>query len=120
MKTLNLNLKRKWFDMIVSGEKKEEYREIKPYIISLLTQEGKKKDVKELASISPNLYRNIIEKYIKQFDTITFSNGYRKDRRQFVIELKGVKVRQGLEEWGAEKGKLYYVIELGDVIKKNF
>lgn len=23
--------KKKWFDMIVSGEKKEEYREIKPY-----------------------------------------------------------------------------------------
>ena len=28
---LILPIKRKWFDMIVSGEKKEEYREIKPY-----------------------------------------------------------------------------------------
>lgn len=26
-----LPIKRKWLDMIVSGEKKEEYREIKPY-----------------------------------------------------------------------------------------
>lgn len=26
---LTLPIKRKWFDMIVSGEKKEEYREIK-------------------------------------------------------------------------------------------
>lgn len=31
MKTLSLVLKHKWYDMIDSGEKKEEYREIKPY-----------------------------------------------------------------------------------------
>lgn len=31
MKTLTLSLKKKWFDMIASGEKTEEYREIKPY-----------------------------------------------------------------------------------------
>ena len=31
MKTLHLTLKKKWFDMIASGKKKEEYREIKPY-----------------------------------------------------------------------------------------
>lgn len=28
---LTLPIKKKWFDMIVSGEKREEYREIKPY-----------------------------------------------------------------------------------------
>ena len=32
MKILNLTLKAKWYDMIESGEKKEEYREIKPLI----------------------------------------------------------------------------------------
>ena len=31
MKYLQLTLKKKWFDLILSGEKKEEYREIKPY-----------------------------------------------------------------------------------------
>ena len=31
MKTLNLVLKHKWYDMIDRGEKPEEYREIKPY-----------------------------------------------------------------------------------------
>lgn len=30
MEVLNLTLHRKWFDMIASGEKKEEYRDIKP------------------------------------------------------------------------------------------
>lgn len=28
---LTLPIKKKWFDMIISGEKKEEYREITPY-----------------------------------------------------------------------------------------
>ena len=32
--TLYLPLKKKWFEMIKSGEKKEEYREIKPYYTS--------------------------------------------------------------------------------------
>lgn len=31
MKTLHLILKHKWYDMIASGVKPEEYREIKPY-----------------------------------------------------------------------------------------
>ena len=31
---LILPIKKKWFDMILSGEKKEEYREIKPYYTS--------------------------------------------------------------------------------------
>ncbi|MBO6031875.1 MAG: hypothetical protein J6Q22_10580 [Prevotella sp.] len=30
-KMLVLPMKKKWFDMILSGKKKEEYREFKPY-----------------------------------------------------------------------------------------
>lgn len=37
---LTLPIKRKWFDMIVSGEKKEEYREIKPYWTSRILRYG--------------------------------------------------------------------------------
>ena len=39
MKTLDLVLKRKWYDMIASGEKTEEYREIKPYWIMRMMEE---------------------------------------------------------------------------------
>lgn len=34
-----LTIKKKWFDMILSGVKKEEYREIKPYYDSRLPKE---------------------------------------------------------------------------------
>jgi len=33
---LHLTLTKNWFDLILSGEKKEEYREIKPYWEKLL------------------------------------------------------------------------------------
>ena len=36
-KVLNLVVTKKWFNMIVSGAKNEEYREVKPYWIRRLT-----------------------------------------------------------------------------------
>ena len=36
MDTLKLILKRNWFEMIKSGDKKEEYREITPYYLNRL------------------------------------------------------------------------------------
>ena len=36
-KVLTLTVRKQWFDMIVAGEKTEEYREIKPYWIKRLT-----------------------------------------------------------------------------------
>lgn len=36
-KVLTLTISKKWFDMILSGEKTEEYLEIKPYWIKRLT-----------------------------------------------------------------------------------
>ena len=89
MKTLHLNLKRKWFDMILSGEKKEEYRDIKPYWTKR--------------------FNNFC------FETITFSNGYSKNRDQFEIEVFGLSIKTGLKKWGAEKDKLYFVLILGNI-----
>lgn len=97
MKTLHLNLKRKWFDMIQSGEKKEEYREVKRHWINQLA--------------SDNGFD------FKKFDTVTFSNGFAKDRDQFVIDLLEIRYDKGRENWGAESGVIYFVLSLGDIIK---
>ena len=106
--TLHLNLKKKWFDMILNGEKTEEYRDIKPYW---------NKRFWHLVS------RKIKgETYFPIVDTITFSNGYSKTRPQFVIEIKKLSTKKGVENWGAEKGKDYHVLELGKIISlgRNF
>jgi len=94
MKTLHLNLHKKWFDMIQSGEKKEEYRELTDYWKTRMN----------------NVKKECV-------GTITFSNGYAKDRRQIVVELLYISIRKGLLEWGAEKDKVYFVIHLGRILK---
>ena len=98
-KTLHLNLKRKWFDMIKSGDKKEEYRKLSEYWNIRLGMS----DLIEY----PEHY---------EFDSVTFSNGYAKDRDQFEIELKGIEIKEGNPSWGAIPGKKYFVLELGKIL----
>ena len=87
---LTLPIKKKWFDMILSGEKKEEYREIKPYYDSRFR------------------IRNEDEARTLM---VLFRNGYRKNSPAIKCEViisKGL----GKSEWGAELGKLYYVLKI--------
>lgn len=99
MKTLHLTLKKKWFDMIASGEKKEEYREIKDYWIKRL------KD------------RSLNEPFhaFKEFDKIIFKNGYSKNAPTLVVEYKGIKIGKGNPEWGA-KDEVCFCIKLGRIL----
>ena len=112
MKTIHLNLKKKWFDMILSGQKKEEYRELKPSMVSLFFdyKEGdvtREKFIEILVNDNDNAFCWCL---LKEFHTITFSNGYSKTRDQFKIEVESIDYREGKEEWGAEKGKKYIVL----------
>ena len=79
-----LPIKKKWFDMIKSGEKKEEYREIKRYWITRFNNKG------------------ILSKYNPH--TIIFRNGYGKNRPSLQCKVN-VRVGQGKEKWGAKKRK---------------
>lgn len=65
MKILRLTLKKKWFDLILSGKKTIEYRERKKHWISRLVDS--KKD-------------------LIKFDLIIFTNGYGKDRPYMKVE----------------------------------
>lgn len=95
MRILHLTLKKKWFDMIASGEKKEEYREIKPYWISRLCA-----------------WKNAYDP-CRDFTAIQFKNGYSKDAPTLLFESAGIEIATGNPEWGAEPGKEYFVIRLG-------
>ena len=97
---LVLPIKKKWFDMIRSGEKKEEYREIKPYWTSRLER--------FLSIIKPNCSINAT------FNVI-LKNGYKKDSPQLECSCK-LRVGQGKEEWGAEPGKEYYILKIQEVL----
>jgi len=93
MKILHLTLKKQWFDMIASGVKKEEYRELKPYWH------------KRLAN--------------KQYDAISFRNGCSKGARQILVELKEVCLSFGIVEWGAPEETPVYILRLGKIVSQQ-
>lgn len=97
---LILPIKKKWFDMILSGEKKEEYREIKPYY-----------DAR---------FRNVwgYPAYWGEIHTIRFRNGYSKDSPSFVADAS-LCIDTGKTEWGAEPGTRYYVLRIHNVHKED-
>lgn len=124
-KILHLTLKKQWFDMIKSGEKKEEYRELKKYWGSRFLQ---RIETPHRWSLSPwadieNGDFNFTgwSKFVspnsiyKQFDFVIFKNGYSSNAPLITIECKGITVGEGRSEWGAPSGKCF-VIKLGSII----
>jgi hypothetical protein len=105
MKILHLTIKKKWFDMIASGEKKEEYREIKSFWSIRLSG----------YSLAHGLVR--VGQNLKSFDVVRFRNGYSKTSRTITVKFEGLAMCEGSEEWGAEPETRYFVIKLGEIIK---
>lgn len=97
MKVLHLTLKKKWFEM-VGPDKPEEYRDIKPYWVS------------RLCSGFPSAYD------AKDFDVVQFKNGYGKNAPVKRFKWDGMEMRTGNPAWGAEPGKEYFVIKLGELL----
>lgn len=87
---LHLTLKKKWFDMIASGEKVEEYREIKPYWTKRLN---------------------------KDFELVQFRNGYGHDKPMMVFVIEGIDIGRGNPDHGADPDNDVYRIKLGRLVK---
>lgn len=105
-KILDLPLKKEWYNMIESGEKKEEYREIKPYWIKRLTELK--------TTILPFSMRNRYQPIpFKKYDYVRFRYGYTNRTMEFKIE--DITWGQGKEEWGAPSNAVF-IIKLGERI----
>lgn len=89
MRILYLTLKKQWFDMIASGVKREEYREIKDYWINRLRD--------------------------TEYDAIHFRNGYSKGCPAMLIELIGIRECVGRKEWGAPDEPVF-ILSLGKIL----
>ncbi len=118
-KKLTLPLKKKWFDMIKSGEKKEEYREINLYWVSRLINVNSL-IIDEYSEYDIPLFIEELKKddsdYVRfnLFSEVEFTLGYpKKDDKERRMKFSNpqISVDKGKEEWGAEKGKLYFVIK---------
>ena len=93
--TLHLTLKKKWFDMIANGVKREEYREIKPYWSKRLMCAK------------------------KLYDRILFRNGYNKDSPRLLVEFTGIESGLGIVEWGAPEAQTVFILKLGAILMTN-
>ncbi len=93
MKTYRLTLKRKWFDLVKLGEKKFEYREIKPYWQHRMNN-------------------------IKQCSHIEFVNGYHDDSEKIVVELLNVSIGKPMKGMIEDEflDKSFYILTLGNLI----
>ena len=101
---LILPIKKKWFDMILSGEKKEEYREEKYYYVIRFQNIG----------LLDKDFMVILDKKVK----IMFRNGYSKNSPSFFATVS-LTCGEGKEEWRAESGKEYFVLSIHNVYKED-
>lgn len=90
---LHLPLKAEWYNLIESGIKTEEYREIKPYWIKRLC---------------------ISDSDFKHYDKVKFSYGYTKKTMTFLIEK--ISKGKGKKEWGAMDDEVF-IITLGNRVE---
>lgn len=105
---LTLTIKRKWLEMIRSGEKKEEYRDIKSYYTvrfrNLMTYAPWREEHTIAAVRSATDKGGIPIKAILR-------GGY--SALSPAIQVSGkLVIGEGKPEWGAEPGKEYYIIRI--------
>lgn len=94
---LTLPIKKKWFDLIVSGQKKEEYRLPTKYYESRFN----------------NLWQSSPAGYEAE-RKIRFRNGYRSDSPTITVTVT-LDFGEGRPEWGAEPGQQYFILRIKEV-----
>ena len=93
MKTVTMPIQKKWFNMIISGEKKEEYREVKEYWRKRLLHD--------------------------KVDRLKLINGYGSDKPYIIIELKDIKMGLGNPYHGAPLNVWVYILKLGEIVERG-
>lgn len=107
---LTLPIKKRWFDMILSGEKTEEYREIKPYYISRF-----KTYIPDIGNVKIIRLKSGTG-FIPISDEIIFRNGYSINSPSIKCKVE-INKGYGKEEWGANPNKKYFVLKILSVEK---
>ena len=119
MRILHLTLKKKFFDMVASGEKLEEYRAIKMYWWKRLVECGEcYRDLSDSLNdvLAPADEWKMIKH--KNYDAVEFKNGYSKTAPTILVEFKGLEIGKAKPEWSDNWQGDVFKIKLGKIIKK--
>jgi len=128
MKNLQLSLTSNWFEITKLGIKPEDYREITPYWCNRLLRTSNGSYRKKIWWHQNFFENRSTEKTVVSlkgnssfvsFKQNIMTNGYPKSadsERILKLEHKGIEIREGNPDWGAEVGKLYFVIKHGKIL----
>lgn len=115
--TIHLPIQAKWFDMILSGEKTEEYRSLTKHWAKRVT------NLRLTCINSPSCFSEEMNrpgrcaiKYGKK--TVTLTNGYNPTSRRIVVELLGLEIKTPNPAWcppGTEG--LWFALKLGRLLE---
>lgn len=83
LKVLTLNIKKEYFDEIMRGEKKIEYRELKQTTLNKYTY----------------LDETDGKRYLRRYDAIRLFVGYHKDRESALVQVEDITYYQGVVEY---------------------
>lgn len=111
MKILDLPLKKEWYDMIESGIKTEEYREVKPYWSKRLAHCGHDLRLCKTAIKCGICTRLEYSGWENNFDYthVRFRYGYTK--RTMLREIESISIGYGKPEWGAPTDRQVFIIK---------
>lgn len=103
---LILPIKKKWLDMILSGEKGDEYREIKPYwTVRIMRWLGFP------ATETETVLELLRKQGTLKAKPVILQNGYGRNVPQVEV-MCTLSIGTGKEEWGAEPEATYYVLHI--------
>ena len=101
---LNLTINRKWFALLASGEKREEYRSAD--------------NAQVLNAFVRSAHRSLGDDAV-----MILRNGYRMDSPAIAVHVRGVTLRKGSDAlhavWGEPTDSEHFVIMLGDVMTRG-
>lgn len=125
--TLDLVLKYEWYDMIASGEKREEYRDVGTWAHRLIQMywttkdcfdKVSKQDLKTFFFDDTRCPAQVVKSCfelgifrISPYDTVRFHRGYTSTTMDF--EIEDIAIGRGKPEWGAPDRETF-IIKLGE------
>lgn len=128
MNILHLVLKAQWYNLIASGVKKEEYREIKPYWLVRLFDVPKHYSDQEKEDICRALRTNwlsIENAYIvyniipKPFTHTQFKHGYSDKADTQLLDGYRLSIGEPRPEWSGGMTGQHFVIDLGQLVPQS-
>lgn len=121
LKTVNFQIEGRYIDQIKNGTKVEDYRAINPVNAHKLCEHIDKKDLKEGEQFVT--HNKEIWRLKKDLTQVRFFNGYKSDRKELLIELKGIELNKFVKNIpeGMKPGTICFTLILGQiVVSKNF